>query len=556
MPRHPTFKQGGEGVFSSRLLGMLRSIDGWRLCAFAVSALVVTALAVIFVSWRHETGDIWRHLVDTLLPDLLRNTAKLVAGVLFGTLLLGVSLAWLTAACDFPGRRLLRWALLLPMAMPAYVLAFVFLGVFDFSGPIATWGRELFGNTFRLPDIRSAAGVSLVMSLVLYPYVYLLARNAFATQGIRMVEAAQSLGSSPLRAFWQVVLPMARPWIVAGLMLVLMETLADFGAVSIFNYDTFTTAIYKAWFGFFSLHAAAQLASILVVLVLVVLVIEQRMRSRMRFVPSRGDRPQELIRLRGWRRWGAVAYCWCVLTFAFLLPLVQLVGWTLSVFAEEYSSRYWDFLFHSLTLGALSALTISLLALLLSYAVRRHPDLATRAMVRLSVTGYALPGTVLAVGIYIPVAATDNFLADNLRAWFGWDVGLLIQGTIAIMLLAYTVRFMAAGFGAIDSAMHRITPSIDDAARQMGLRGAELLFKVYLPILRGGICTAAAMVFIDVMKEMPITLMTRPFGWDTLSVKIFELTSEGEWERAALPAVSLVIAGLIPIVMLMKKEDR
>lgn len=516
----------------------------------------MTALAVIFFSWRHETGEIWDHLADTLLLHLLTNTGKLVLGVLFGTSLLGVSLAWLTAVYDFPGRRVLRWALLLPMAMPAYVLAFVFLGIFDFAGPVATTGREIFGSGFRLPEIRSATGVSLVLSLVLYPYVFLLARNAFATQGVRMVEAARSLGASPAKAFWRVALPMARPWIVAGLMLVLMETLADFGAVSIFNYDTFTTAIYKAWFGFFSLPAAAQLASILVVLVLVVLVIEQRMRSRMRFAPARGDRPQEPMPLRGWTRWAATAYCWGVLAVAFFLPLAQLVAWTLGVFAEEYSSRYGELLMHTLTLGALSALTIGLLALILSYTVRRHPDLPTRAMVRLAVTGYALPGAVLAVGIYIPVAAVDGFLAETLRAWFGWETGLLLQGSIVMMLLAYTIRFMAVGFGAIDSAMHRVTPSIDDAARQMGLRGLALLGGIYLPILRGGMLTAATMVFVDVMKEMPITLMTRPFGWDTLAVKIFELTSEGEWERAALPAVGLVVAGLVPIALLMKREDR
>ena len=521
-----------------------------------IAVLVLVPLAVIVFAWAEPAWDIWEHLRQNLLSRLILNTLKLVLGVLAGTLLIGVSLAWLTGACEFPGRQMFSWALLLPLAMPTYVLAFVTLGLFDYTGPVQSTLREWLGRGIWFPNMRSAGGVIMVMSLALYPYVYLLSRNAFQTQGKRALEAAQSLGCSPTLGFFKVVLPMARPWIAGGASLVLMEALADFGAVSIFNYDTFTTAIYKAWFGFFSLPAAAQLASLLVAMVFVLVVIEQRLRQRMRFTQSRLSPQAERIRLTGWLRWLACGYCFTVLSIAFLLPVFQLIKWTLFVFREEFDGRYLERLSHSLILGLSSAALIVFVALLLSYTTRRHHDRLTYLLVRIATLGYALPGTVLAVGIFIPLAWLDNWLIDFMRSQFNIQTFQLLKGTIFIMMIAYLIRFMAAGFKPIDSAMHRVTSNIDEASRLMGLRGVRLLVKIHLPILRGGIFTALTLVFVDVMKEMPITLMTRPFGWDTLAVKIFELTSEGEWERAALPALTLVLSGLLPIVLLMRQADK
>ncbi len=530
--------------------------SGWQWLTIGVALLVLAPLSVLFLSWLEPAWEIWSHLGQTLLGQLLLNTGKLVIGVSLGTLLLGVSLAWLTGACDFPGRKHFSWLLLLPLAMPTYVLAFVCLGLFDFAGPVQTQLRAWFGRGVWFPDIRSAAGVVLVMSLALYPYVYLLARNAFATQGKRALEAAESLGCSPVEGFFRVVLPMARPWIAGGATLVLMEALADFGAVSIFNYDTFTTAIYKAWFGFFSLPAAAQLSTLLVVLVFALIVLEQKLRKRMRFAQSRVAPQAERIKLSGSKRWLASIYCAAVLLIAFLLPTLQLLSWSLEVFHQEFDSRYLALLGRSLTLGLSSALLIAAVALLLAYASRRHQDQLTQILTRIATLGYALPGTVLAVGIFIPLATIDNFFIDLARDNFGLELPQLLQGTILIMLIAYLIRFMAAGFKSIDSAMHRVTSNIDEASRLMGLRGIQLLAKVHLPMLRGGLFTALTLVFVDVMKEMPITLMTRPFGWDTLAVKIFELTSEGEWERAALPALTLLLSGLLPIVLLMRGTEK
>ena len=530
--------------------------SGWQWLTLLVAILVLVPLSMLVFAWLEPAWDIWKHLQETMLSRLLLNTLVLVVGVSTGTLLLGISLAWLTGACEFPGRKTFSWSLLLPLAMPTYVLAFVSLGLFDFSGPVQTQLRAWFGRGVWFPDMRSAGGVVLVMSLALYPYVYLLSRNAFRTQGKRALEAAQSLGCTPVEGFFRVVLPMARPWIAGGAALVMMEALADFGAVSIFNYDTFTTAIYKAWFGFFSLSAAAQLSSLLVAMVFLLLALEQRLRKRMRFAQGRLAPQAERIQLNGARHSLATGYFLLILSIAFLLPALQLLSWSLEVFHEEFDSRYLSLLSHSLILGLIAAALITTVALLLAYAGRRHQDRLTHGLIRTATLGYALPGTVLAVGIFIPLAWLDNLMIDLAHNLFGMEIPQLLQGTILIMLLAYMIRFMAAGFKPIDSAMHRVTTNIDEASRLMGLRGIRLLARVHLPMLRSGIFTALTLAFVDVMKEMPITLMTRPFGWDTLSVKIFELTSEGEWERAALPALTLLLSGLIPIVLLMRQTDK
>jgi iron(III) transport system permease protein len=523
----------------------------WRITAFLISLCVIIPLAVVLLSFLYPAQEIWDHLMQNVLKDLLVNTFWLVLGVSTLTVLLGVSLAWMTAVCDFPGRKFFSWALMLPLAVPTYVLAFVFLGLLDYSGPVQTQLRIWFGpENVLFPDIRSTGGVIAVLSLALYPYVYLISRNAFLTQGIRTLEVAQSLGYNQTEGFFRIALPMARPWIAGGLMLVMMEALADFGAVSIFNFDTFTTAIYKAWFGFFSLSAAAQLSSILVILVFVIIIIEQQMRAKMRYYqPGRHSVKSHRFRLKGGAGWAA-----CIT--AFIIPSVQLLYWSYDVIREEFNARYFGFLTHSLSLGIMASLLTCTCALILSYARRHHTDRVTDLFVRVSTLGYALPGTILAVGIFIPIAAMDNFINDFSIKFFSAETGPVLQGTLLVMVLAYLVRFMAAGYNSIDNSMQRITRSIDEAANVMGLNGLNMLRRIHLPILRAGMLTAATLVFIDVMKEMPITLMTRPFGWDTLAVKIYELTSEGEWERAALPAITLIIAGLLPIVFLIRQTEK
>jgi iron(III) transport system permease protein len=521
-----------------------------NLLAWLIGAITLLPLAVVLASLLQPQTDIWAHLTAFVLPDLLLNTVWLLLGVGVGSLLLGVSLAWLTAIYDFPGRKHFGWALALPLAMPAYVLAFVQIGLYDFTGPLQTLIRELWGDSRWVPAIRSRAGVILTLTLALYPYVYLLARNAFQTQGRRALEAAASLGLSRRQGFWRVALPMARPWLVGGVTLALMECLADFGTVATFNYDTFTTAIYKAWFSLFNLTAASQLASLLVLAVLVLALLEQHVRGDKRYTSAGRLSQMRPERLSGWRAALAVCACLLVLGLAFLIPLAQLLWWAQSVAAEQLDLRYFGFIGRSLLLSAGAAGLVVVIALALAYAVRRKSGLGARLAARLATLGYAVPGTVLAVGVFIPIAWLDNRLIDAVRT-LGWgEPTQLIKGTLAVMLLAYIARFLAVAFEPTQSAMQRITASQEEAAASMGLGRRAVLRRIHLPMLRGGLFTAALMVFVDVMKEMPITLMTRPFGWDTLSVRVFEMTSEGQWEMAALPAVAIVLAGLIPVILL------
>ena len=524
------------------------------LIAAAVAALPVTVLIALAVGAVAAPAADMRHLLEHVVPGVLLNTVVLVVGVTLLAGLLGTALAWLVTGYDFPLRPLFTWALLLPMAIPAYVLAFVAIAGLDFAGPVQTALREAFGADLRLPPIRSTGGVVLVMSLALYPYVYLLARGAFATQGRRALEIAASLGLTPRQALLRVQLPMARPWIAGGLALVAMETLADFGTVAVFNYDTFTTAIWRAWSALYSIEAALQLAGALVLLVAVALVFEQRARAAQRHTALGGPAAPRR-RLTGWRAAAATAAPATVLLLALVLPGIALVSWAMRHAAHDLDADGWAAVGRSVALGLMAAALVCTLALALAYAVRARPDGPTRSLARLATLGYALPGMVLAVGVFLPAAGLNSLLESAART-VGFEWTGYLQGTVAVLLLAYAVRFLAVGHAPIDAHLGRITPRIDDGARLLGATGFALLRRVHLPLLRTGLLTAAALVFVDVMKEMPITLMTRPFGWDTLAVRVFEFTSEGEWTRAALPALAIVLVGLLPVALLLKRAER
>ena len=527
----------------------------WYPLAAAIAALILLPLSVLLLSWGEVDGEIWRHLWDTQMPRLLGNTLTLVLGVGVGVTLLGVSLAWLTALCEFPGRKWLDWALMLPFAIPAYVLAFVFVGLLDFAGPVQTLLREWFGSGLRLPRVRSTGGVILVLVLVFYPYVYLLARNAFLAQGKGLMEAARVLGLSPWQAFWRVALPVARPAIGAGLALALMETLADFGAVSVFNFDTFTTAIYKTWYGFYSLSSATQLASLLLLAVMLLLYAERRARGASRTGNERA-RSAPLYPLRGGKALAASAWCTLVFLCAFVIPVLQLLVWFWQRGRFDLDERYVGLILHTLYLGGLAALLTVALAMLLAFARRMAPTRRMQALVGLANLGYALPGSVLAVSIMLAFSYLDSHLVIPLSTALGGEGRPLLLGSLGALLLAYLIRFMAVAFGPLEGSLARIRPSLPEAARSLGVGGPQLFLRVYLPLLLPGTLSAALLVFVDVLKEMPATLLMRPFGWDTLSVRVFEMTSEGEWARAALPALTLVLVGLLPVIGLIRRSAR
>ena len=534
-------------------------LNKWHYASGALALLVAVPLLVVFSGWLQPSTEVWSHLAETLLSQLFINTIKLVIGVGLGVMMLGVSLAWLTARCDFPGRRLFDWMLMLPLAIPAYVMAFVAIGLLDFSGPVQTALREWLGaGNFWFPEIRSTGGVILVMVLVLYPYVYMLARTAFLTQGRSTLEAAQTLGYGPLSVFWKVALPMARPAIVAGTSLALMETLADFGTVATFNYDTFTTAIYKAWFGFFSLQAASQLASLLLLFVFVSLMTERFTRKRADYHDTMRSGKTPRFHFSGWRGWGITALLSLFFSLAFLLPFIQLCLWAFGAVSEELDARYLGLLYHTLVLGLLAALVTTAGALILGFARRYQRDRITSLTVTLSTLGYALPGSVLAVGIMIAVTQADNFLHTFMATMGATTSGQILSGSVFALVLAYVIRFMAVAHGPVETGLSRIKHSLPEAAQTLGATPRHVLTKIYLPLLRPGLFTAMLLVLVDTMKEMPATLLMRPFGWDTLAVRIYEMTSEGEWERAALPATTLVLVGLLPVILLVRKtlQDR
>lgn len=532
--------------------------DPWIAGILLLCALVFIPLAIVAGSLVTPTGDVWHHLVDTLLWTLIKNSALLLAFVGAGTLLLGVGLAWLAAVFEFPGRGVLEWVVILPFAFPTYVLGFVFLDLFGIAGPVQGLLKRFLGSVPGwYPDMRSAGGVALVMVLAFFPYVYLLTRAAFRTHGKRILEVAGSLGHGPAAAFFRVVLPMARPWIFGGLLLVAMETLADFGTVSIFNFDTFTTAIYKAWYSLFSLDAAAQLASLLLFIALLFLVSEKYYESRRRFYQLGSEAPSSTrIRLKGARAWTASACFMLVFAVSFLLPLAYLFFWSWRTLHQEMTVQYGRLVQNTLLIGLAAAVLVSAAALFLVYGARLKKRAWLKWLSSGATLGYALPGTVLAVGVFIPIAWLDNRLAEFSTWAFGIEPVVLLNGTLFTMLMAYFIRFQAVAFQPLQSAMQRIRPSMDESAKSLGRSNLAILWRIHLPLMRGGLITALLLVTIDVMKEMPITLMTRPFGWDTLSIRIFELTSEGEYKRAALPSALLVLTGLVPVSLLIKLSEK
>jgi iron(III) transport system permease protein len=502
--------------------------SGWTLAAALVCAPVALPLAAVALSFATLDAELWAHFAQYVLPEVSANTAWLLLGVGFGVSLLGSALAALVALSEFPGRRFFSWALLLPLAAPGYVLATAYVGLFDAAG---------------VPEWRGRGGVIGVLVLALYPYVYLVARNAFATTGAHALEAARMLGHPPLAAFARVVLPLAAPWIAGGTLLALMETLADFGAVSAFNYDTLTTALYKAWFGLFAMDLALQLAALLLLAALALRALESRVRGARGYTQS-GAAPA-LLQLGG-ARWLATAVCTLVLLAALGLPLLQLLAWS-ARHLEELDLRLLRLAGNSLALGLAAAALTAGAALLLAYAARQVPGRITRALTSFGTLGYAFPGPLLALGLYAPYAAAVQ--------WLNGDDGTrLAQGGLGLLLLAYLARFLAVAHAPVSSGLLRVTRSLDEAARLHGITGLRQLRQVHLPLITRGTAAAALLVMVDVMKEMPATLMMRPFGWDTLAVRVFEFTSEGEWSRAALPSLLILLAGLGPVLLLNKAE--
>lgn len=508
----------------------------------------------------HPSNDVWQHLLDTVLARYLLNSALLVLGVAAGTLVIGVGCAWLTSLCVFPGKRLFSWALLMPLAFPGYIIAYTYTGMFDFAGPVQTWIRELGGwgvNEYFFPEVRSLGGAVTMFTLVLYPYVYLLARAAFLEQSVCVLEVSRTLGCSVWTSFYRVALPLARPAIVAGLSLALMETLSDYGTVSYFGLAVFTTGIFRTWFGLGDAAAAAKLAAILLLFVFTLVVIERWSRKRAQYHHTSNRYsllPQ--YRLRGHRAWFAFGACFLPLFFGFLLPAGQLAAWGFQTWDRMVDLSFIALTLNSILLAAGAATLAVLLALYLAYGKRQFNDLGVNASVRVVASGYAIPGTVVAVGVIIPLAWFDNQVDSYLRAHFDISSGLLLSGSLFALMFAYMVRFLAVSVQSVESGLGKIRHSMDDAARSLSYTPAQILLRVHLPLMKATVLTAFLIVFVDVMKELPATLILRPFNFNTLAVRAFELAGDERLADSSTAALMIVAVGLVPVLLLSRGIGR
>ena len=517
------------------------------LLAFVLS-LPVLALVGSWTQWNAESAQILREMAATVLPEYLWVTVQLVVMVGIGVVAMGVPAAVLVTVFDFRGRRAFEWLLLLPLAMPAYVTAYAYTDFLQFSGPLQTWLRATFGLEGRLlPEVRSVWGAAWVFSFSLYPYVYLLARTALAERAPQLMEAARLLGASLPRRLREVALPMARPALAAGTALALMEVLADYGVSAYFGIQTFTAGIYKAWLSMDNRIAAAQLATVLLALVMVLLWLEQRAQRRLRFAGSATARASSSearpIELRGAR--GALAWVLCLLPV--LMGFVLPVGFMLRPLSADWSVLPWDrflvWTWNSVRLGALTAVLAVLAAWLLAYSLRRAPTLLRRAAVQVVSLGYAVPGAVIVVGLLLPVGWLQARWPDS-------GIGAVVTVTVWGLVWAYLVRFVSVALQSMQSGYARVPRSLDESARMLGAGGVELAARVHWPLLRRASFAAALLVFVDVMKELPATIVLRPFNTDTLAVVANQLARDERLGEAALPSLALVLVGLVPVILL------
>ena len=530
---------------------MARRLGALGFVTLLVGIALAVPLASVLSSLLTGAGDTLRHLAETALPRYVMNTLALLALVSAGVISMGVVSAWLVSSYRFPGRGLLEWALMLPLAIPAYVMAYVYTDWLQYTGPLQTALRAGLGWTW-FPEIRSLPGAAAMLSLALFPYVYLIARTAFHELSRSAIEAGRLAGLDAWGAFFRVAVPLARPAIVAGASLALMETLADFGTVSYFALEVFTTGIFKAWLSLGDSVAAAQLSACLLAFVVLVLALERASRSRAAYSsPSR--RPLRPLHLTGFKAFMATVACALPVVFGFLLPAFLLLQMAWAERSAYLTARMFNLIANSFTLAGLTALIAVGLGLTMAYAARLKRSTLVAAVNRAAGFGYALPGAVIAVGVLVPLGRLDNTLAAWLESIIGRPVGLLLTGTVAALVYAYLVRLLAVSLQTMEAGLAKITRSMEDAARSLGTTPARTLARVHVPLLAGSLATAALLVFVDVLKELPATFALRPFNFDTLAIEAYNLAKDERLAEAAVPSLMIVAVGLLPVLYVSKR---
>lgn len=538
----------------------LRHISPLSVLAALIAALMCVPLGAVVVNLLAPPSDAWPHLASTVLPRYAANTAALALIVALGVLALGTALAWLTVACDFPGRRVFDFALILPLAVPAYVMAYAYTDFLQVAGPVQTLLRDLTGwsvQDYWFPHIRSLGGAAVMLIFVLYPYVYLLARATFLEQGAAPLEVARSLGAGPWDTFWRVALPLARPALAGGVALALMETLADFGTVSYFGVQTFTTGIYRAWFSLGDPVAASQLASLLLGTVALILLAEQVTRGRARtHHTSRRHHPPPRAVLNRTAAAGAISLCVIPLVIGFLAPIAILIHLAVTSEATMPLARFFDIAASSVTLAGIASFGAVVAALVIVFAARNATSRLARISRAVASLGYAVPGSIIAVGILVPLAALDRGIDAFARAHFGTGTGLLFTGSLAALVYACMVRFLAPAIQSEAASLARIPRSAEDSARVLGFGPVETLFRVHMPMMRASLITAALIVFVDVLKELPATILMRPFNFTTLAIEAYNLASDERLGEAAIVALAIVAVALVPVILMARRIAR
>lgn len=539
-----------------RRFSLRRLLPGWYGLGWGTALLVMLPVLSVFWLALFPTENLWPHLASTVLPVYIKSTLILMAGTGALSVIIGVGCAWLVTLCQFPGRRLFEWALLLPFAIPAYVIAYIYTDLLEYAGPVQGLLRELFGwqtaRDYWFPEIRSIGGAILMLTLVLYPYVYLLARASFLEQSMSIRDASRMLGCTPWQSFYRVSLPIARPAIAVGLSLVSMETINDFGTVDYFAVKSMSAGIYDAWLNMGNVGAAAQIASLTLVFVVLLMTLERLARARVRqFTSADRFRTIDRYQLRPLQGGLALLACTLPVVCGFLIPFLTLLDFSSAHLEQFTDGRFLSFASNSFTLSASTALLAAVIAVVISYSKRLHArSRSLQTAARLSNLGYALPGAVLAIGVIVPLAAFDNSIDAFMRSHFGFGTGLLLSGTPVALVFAYCVRFLAVSGGAVDSSLSKVTPSMDMAARSLGANTLRTLREVHLPLIRGGLLTGVLVVFVDCMKELPATLILRPFNYDTLATYVYQYASDERIETCAPGALLIVLVGIVPVILL------
>ncbi|MCH7692133.1 MAG: iron ABC transporter permease [Proteobacteria bacterium] len=541
--------------------GAFRRIDGWTLGTVLVAVAASIPIAAVIGLALTPGESVWGHLASTVLPLYIRTTLLLMVGVGLGTLVIGAGTAWLVTMCRFPGRRIFEWALLLPLAIPAYVVAYVYTDLLEYAGPVQEAVRASFGWTTKgdywFPEIRSLGGAIAVMTLAFYPYVYLLSRAAFVEQSVCVLEVSRTLGHGPWRSAFRVALPLARPALVIGLSLVLMETLNDFGTVDYFAVATFTAGIFDVWLNMNSVSGAAQLASVLLLFVLVVIYLERRGRRGRRYHhTSARYRALPGYPLRGGPAALASLACLAPVVLGFAIPTGVLGRYALTHYADTLEADFLTYTANSLGLSSMAAVITVAVGIFMAYGVRLRGGPVVTAATRFASLGYAVPGAVLAIGVVLPTAWLDNTVDAVLDSVFGISTGLLLSGSVFVIILGYVVRFLALSFGTIEASLSKITPSMDGAARTLGAGPMATLRRVHLPVMRGSVLTAAILVFVDCMKELPMTVILRPFDFHTLATFVHQYASDELLAESSLAALTIVASGILPVVLLSRTIGR